>query len=519
MDSSSCRLTATAKRTVNIKKDWKDKYFDSLQKLEDEQQSWGELEALLRKVISRLAITSKGIDKRLDRVLSAIQKHSRQQKNEALQADLEELSSLVARIEDDDSSADRGSAEPAEHQVHQHLLDLIDRLRLDLSGRSQLETFKSRLHTLDDDRCIEEFAGLVNDLLQQGPVDQEAVREVLITLVEKIAFTHGESDHLNSIKRRLDDQFVGDNWQAYLDEIIAEVRVIIDGINDEKIELETLVVDVTRQLNEISGVLSDEHSDNLQGREEARNLQSLMDESVSRIQTSVATTTDIDQLKSRINENLVTIRSGIGDFIASDEERFRKFEQRNATLTRQIKQLEQESSNLKLRLSEDRKKLMFDTLTGARSRLSYEELLEQELYRWSRYREEFSFALLDIDHFKQINDRFGHSAGDKALQIVARLMSRNIRKTDFLFRIGGEEFVLLLPKTNLEGAEPLVEKLRRTVGSTGFHYKQRKVEISLSGGVTAITEGDTAESIYERADQALYQAKNGGRNRLVSRAA
>ena len=158
---------------------------------------------------------------------------------------------------------------------------------------------------------------------------------------------------------------------------------------------------------------------------------------------------------------------------------------------------------------------MFDTLTGARSRLSYEEILDQEITRWSRYQEVFSFALLDIDHFKRINDEYGHNAGDNALKVVSKMMTQHIRKTDFLFRIGGEEFVLLLPKTSLSAATPLVEKIRSSVGQTSFHFKQEKVVIKLSGGVTAIVKDDNAESIYERADKALYEAKNGGRDRLV----
>ena len=94
--------------------------------------------------------------------------------------------------------------------------------------------------------------------------------------------------------------------------------------------------------------------------------------------------------------------------------------------------------------------------------------------------------MIDIDHFKQINDKFGHSAGDKALQIVAKLMLRDIRKTDFLFRIGGEEFVLLLPKTSLASAAPLVEKLRRGVGKAGAvvfhpHFDEPTLGVDVQG--------------------------------------
>ncbi|MCP3689212.1 MAG: GGDEF domain-containing protein, partial [Gammaproteobacteria bacterium] len=156
--------------------------------------------------------------------------------------------------------------------------------------------------------------------------------------------------------------------------------------------------------------------------------------------------------------------------------------------------------------------LLFDTLTGAGSRLSYDETLERELARWQRYGDAFSYAILDIDHFKKINDKYGHSAGDKALQIVVRMMMGQIRKTDSIFRIGGEEFVLLLPNTSPDKANGLVKKLRENLARSSIHCKQQPVTLTLSAGITAPLQGDVVKSLYERADKALYRAKNSGRN-------
>ena len=221
-------------------------------------------------------------------------------------------------------------------------------------------------------------------------------------------------------------------------------------------------------------------------------------------------------MKLSINDNLGSIKRGVEDFVEKDNKRFEESEQRNQRLQQQVKFMEHESQQLKLKLSDNRQKLMFDTLTGARSRLSYEEILEQEFSRWERYREAFSFAIFDIDHFKNVNDRFGHNAGDKALRIVAELMNKHIRKTDFLFRIGGEEFVLLLPKTELQHATPLVDKIRNSVGESKFHFKQEQLKLTMSGGLTTVSPLDSAEDLYERADKALYEAKQQGRNRLVT---
>ena len=495
-------------------KDWKAKYFDSLKQLEDMETTWYKLEKLLRRAISRLAITAKGFDSQLDQVLQKIQQHSRDSDNDALSADLDQLSTLLIKLDDvpNPASAD---VQNETSSIHTFLLQLIDQLRIDTDHKARMEALTTAIPQLDRDQCLQQFADILNQLLLHEPEDIVTAQNVLITLIEKITLTHGNTPELDVIQEKLGKTFDINEWGDYLDQIISEIHVIIRGINNEKVELESLIIDVTRQLNEISNVLTDEHNDTEEGRLENKRLQTLMQENVDSIQAKVNQETDLQRLKASISNNLNSIKTGVAAFIAKDNARYQKAELRNNSLQQQIKFMEQESDQLQQKLTENRQKLMFDALTGVRSRLAYDELLDQELTRWSRYQETFSFAILDIDHFKRVNDVFGHNAGDKALQVVANMLARHIRKTDLLFRIGGEEFVLLLPKTSLENATPLVEKIRNSVTDANFRFKQEKVDITLSAGLTAILAGDNCETIYERADSALYQAKNAGRNQLI----
>ncbi len=507
-------------------KDWKQKYFDCLQKLDDSEAGWLELEKLLRKAISRLAITAKGLNSELDVVLKQIQQASRDRDDAALERWLSELADLLARIGDDllptaASETESTATTPAQQGPQYYLLDLIEQLHPDAALEKRLQAFRDSIFALDDEQCLSRLAELIDSALEQGrlrPDDaaaREAVREVMMTLIEKIGFTHGQSEQLEVIRDRIENEFDFDDWRGYLDQILAEIRQIINGISQDKIELESLIVDVTRQLGEISGVLTDDQDAQMRGRNETRQLKELMDSSVSRIQRQVETEQDIERLKQGVHEQLETIRDGVEEFVVSDNQRFEEALARNRQLQQQIEKMEQESKQLRHKLDENRHKLMYDALTGARSRLAYEEMLQQELSRWERYRDGFSLAVLDIDHFKRINDRFGHAVGDKALQIVARMMLKTIRKTDFLFRTGGEEFVLLLPKTPLDKAAPVVEKIRASVGGANFRYKDQRVSISLSAGVTEVKPGDDGTALFERADRALYQAKRQGRDRLV----
>src|SRR5690606_30947913 len=124
-----------------------------------------------------------------------------------------------------------------------------------------------------------------------------------------------------------------------------------------------------------------------------------------------------------------------------------------------------------------------------------------------------TFSIWDIDHFKRINDAHGHDAGDRLLRGVADILGRHKRAEDFLARIGGEEFVLLLPMTPIDTAMSVAEKLRGAVATTAFRHRGDSVPVTVSCGLTEFRAGDTLTSAYERADRALYHAKERGRNR------
>lgn len=152
-----------------------------------------------------------------------------------------------------------------------------------------------------------------------------------------------------------------------------------------------------------------------------------------------------------------------------------------------------------------------DPLTGIFNRLGFNELLGQESARAYRYGTSFSLVLLDIDYFKQINDRYGHNIGDDALKQLVRLCEANIRRTDVFARWGGEEFILMLPGTTLKEAGEFAEKLRSVIARNSFVPIG---ELTCSFGITTFIPEDTLESLVSRADTALYSAKKEGRNRV-----
>ncbi|WP_353180479.1 diguanylate cyclase [Salinisphaera sp. T5B8] len=158
-----------------------------------------------------------------------------------------------------------------------------------------------------------------------------------------------------------------------------------------------------------------------------------------------------------------------------------------------------------------------DELTGLGNRRLLTEQFEQELERVHRYARSLSVALIDFDHFKQLNDRYGHAAGDAALQLFARLARQTLRASDTIGRWGGEEFLALLPETPLSAAAGTLERLVESVRNTPLEVAGEQIPLTISAGVTSTRGNESVEQVLKRADEALYRAKNDGRDRVHCR--
>ena len=155
-----------------------------------------------------------------------------------------------------------------------------------------------------------------------------------------------------------------------------------------------------------------------------------------------------------------------------------------------------------------------DPLTGLSNRRALSELIVRDIARAHRTKEAFCVAILDIDHFKRVNDRYGHAAGDQALMHVAFVAKSGVRETDAICRYGGEEFIILLPGASAEGAYFVIDRMRKMVEKTPFMFGGAKITLRYSAGVAELQADEDAEGLLERADRALYQAKRSGRNRV-----
>jgi len=237
---------------------------------------------------------------------------------------------------------------------------------------------------------------------------------------------------------------------------------------------------------------------------------------VSDIQTSFGSAENIMDLEANVAASLELILKGVSSFDHDRQQLEEKATQTINELEGELKQAKDETELLKNNLQQQKLRELTDPLTKLPNRQAYNERLHLESNRFKRYQKPLSLILGDIDLFKNVNDTHGHIVGDAALKQTASILQNSIRATDFVARFGGEEFVIIMPETNMAAATKAVNKVRIAIQKNQITEGSTKVNLTMSFGVASFTEDDSSKSVLERADKALYRAKSKGRNQVCA---
>lgn len=281
-------------------------------------------------------------------------------------------------------------------------------------------------------------------------------------------------------------------------------------------EFSEYLQNVNRELVEITKSLGVAEAEGEKQDGAARTLSESVSNSVKQLQTDVKNSSSLSGLQSTVSEHIRTIQESLATFKQAQESSpNQSLSAQLKTLIDRVKAVEKESEKSRAQLEEQRYKATHDPLTSLPNREAYNERAFHELHRFKRYGHPLSLAVCDLDHFKSINDTFGHQAGDKVLKLIAQVISTRLRSVDFVARYGGEEFVLVMPETDAQGAKTVLDKIREVVAKTPFRFKDSPVNITMSFGIVEFKGEDSVEAAFARADKALYQAKDNGRNQCV----
>ncbi|ELQ12877.1 MULTISPECIES: GGDEF domain-containing protein [Pseudomonas] len=337
------------------------------------------------------------------------------------------------------------------------------------------------------------------------------IEQTLLGLLDDLTLSEHFRPQVEDMQLRLKH---GLNWYELLP-ILDDMAVLMLAINNGgQQEFGTYLKQLNERLESFQSHLQAASEDHAEDQSTARDLNDQLREQVGGLQSSVQDASDLPSLKRVLDNRLEALLGTMDHYQLKRDAREREVASRLQGLAARVASMEQEALGFRTHLEEQRQKALIDPLTGLPNRAAWGERLEQEMARWQEEKNSLLVCILDLDHFKRINDGYGHLAGDKVLKIVANVFSKRLRANDFLARFGGEEFVMLLPATPPATGLTLLDELRAAVESCPFHFKGERVTITVSIGLTAFRPGERSDTAIKRADQALYKAKENGRNRI-----
>lgn len=396
---------------------------------------------------------------------------------------------------------------------------LIDRLSRNTEAAGKLDSLARKAQDADSKAVLEQLAMELADLMGADDKPSETVTlgadTALLQLIERLDLSSEMQSRANALKRKLSSRISEKDLPDLLDEMVYLVGQAKRQAEEARQEVERFLLQLTDRLQALDQELKGVDQKGSEIVDQHRQFSEEVQTEVSNIHTSVAAATNLDELKLTISERLTVIQERLRDHMDEEERQKEGFNHCISDLESQIGEMEQESVDLKRSVEKARAEAFQDALTGLNNRHAFDLKMAEEYARWKRYGFSMSLIIVDVDHFKKVNDTYGHQAGDKVLRVIGDQLIAMTRESDFPARYGGEEFVVLLPEIDLESATAVAEKIRKSIGQKPFHSEEQQVAITVSCGISEFHEGDTSETAFERADSALYLAKRGGRNRCT----
>ncbi len=341
---------------------------------------------------------------------------------------------------------------------------------------------------------------------------QELVFELPLEILNKFKFSKDYQDQNITLQNQCKNIQSITDLNACLQAIYELFYSVYQDAYADKEELENFLFNIGAQISRIGDKLHSVAEEQVSDLKTQGDLNIKMNDAVSLISKNIISGNDLASLKQTVKVQLDTLQNIVEEerqIVKAQETRVYKSVK---ALANQVNELKLEAQELRHKVQSEREQALRDPLTGLYNRQAYNEKITEIIAEKEKYNDNLSLLIWDIDHFKKFNDLYGHVVGDKVLKTVADKFTKLLKENYFLARYGGEEFVMLVPELSLEKAREYADYIRREISNIAFMVKGKKVQITISCGVASIQANDNAQSIFERADKALYVAKEKGRN-------
>jgi len=546
---------------------WKDKYLQALESSDQRESHWETERNLLQRMLVRTSLASEGQTAELDRLLERVRDELR---SPALNAD--SWRDLQERIDRQVAALDERKSESTDRlrTTFEQLLSELRSHPLFKSGKDRIRDLEKRLRKPETlqldatewlvdlawvletglgsgdgrDRKRSPFGRLFGGRGNQESSDQPILAEAAENLpapsaVEpatpgtvdserlKIARRVGEllGHMLDQVTleavsearaRRLQESLLSsDNWDELREGLSSVAELVIAAVTRGQREFEAFLRRLDERLEALRQCFAEQANAQAGRLDASQELDRDIRQELWSFGQQVESSVDFDELKDSVSRHLESISGAVERFREQESERERNLSLELELMQEKLVTMEAQSEQVREKLREEREKALTDVLTQLPNREAWQERLSFEYQRWQRYRHSLSICVLDIDFFKRVNDSYGHKAGDRVLQLVARALRERLRATDFIARFGGEEFVVLLPETNVDNARAVLDSMRGHIAALPFHFRGEPVSVTFSAGLAEFDGDDDEDDVFDRADKALYLAKDSGRDQVL----
>jgi len=495
---------------------WKEKY---LSLIEQENQQ-PEVIEILRRGLVEVSLTSRGLDAQLDQLLANLRKYLRESQRTSIDTEkfnlfIDQIAVRQEELEPSKEAFASTSAESLTEIIH-HLGDLgLNKV----SGKNIISALYAENYPMIElPDILNELSKLAAQIESSESENSalsalNAIRSKTELLINSLSVPPSMESRLATIKHELETIDAVENIYAFV-ELFSQF--IIELLNSEHQKLKDYLENLEAPLKIIENLIHNNESQNNERKTNQIKFKKGLTAGLTDIQNSIDSETDLDVMKVQIQTRMEQITE---EFIHYEKERSLQEESQLKAyelLKSEFLSLKQAQKAALSEIERFQQKSLTDPLTQIPNRAAWEQHIDTEWQRFQRYDTRLSLAIVDIDHFKHINDNFGHSAGDNVLRAVAQQLRKYLRSTDILARFGGEEFALLLPETDIENATIALNHVREKINKAKFKYQGKQVPVTVSIGVAEADKSITAEHLFNLADDAMYLAKKSGRNRVCT---
>lgn len=461
----------------------------------------------LRQIALALTAQNQAQQQQLDQLDIAIRRHSWQGVGDA-------LTEFVSQGMMSSSNGKSLDLQPVAEDARNSAWDFLPKLA------SLIESVRPAL-TSDDEGFAEQVAGLVQ-ILRNPEVEIRDIRDELDVFIRRLSFAAEEQAEIKQALLRLLHVIIENISKLILEDtwLEGQIAALLDAVNPP-LSLRRLD-DVERRIQDVMYKQAAAKERSIEAQAEIRQMLgtfitrlSAMNESSTSFQDTMEESVQRLEQINTLEDLAPLLKEVIGATRAMAEETARSREELSS-LQEQVLATEAEIAKLHLDLNNASAMARHDPLTNTLNRKGLDEVMVREIAAMQRKGTSLSLSLLDIDNFKKINDRLGHTMGDAALVHLVRVVRECMRPSDSLARYGGEEFVILMPDTPLEEAITVMARLQRELTKSFFLVNNEKILITFSAGVAQLAMEETQEQALKRADEAMYLAKRSGKNRVVA---